>query len=269
MHWAGRQCQGLSAPFLLLVASVPNPNFNTQFGAMPRRCAVEGCAIRPIYGDPSLLNDRAAENDSTVDDDPRGKTSHFVDIEIKSERDSESWDERNDENPTLLSPMSRLFQQQMKDDSAVIQPVQLLSDPPCFYTQADFTDKMSPSSDPTLVSSVSSSTISSVCTNTSCELSRPSSPVPSYVRKKGKRNPTRNRPLRFIFCKVHRKPGMVDVVSRRCKWKLGCTKRPLYGFPGDRPQVCASRKTEGMVDRKSRYLGSCLFSIHCVCSYMM
>ncbi len=64
-------------------------------------------------------------------------------------------------------------------------------------------------------------------------------------------------------------PGMIDVVSRRCEWKLGCTKRPLYGFPGERPKVCARHKTEGMVDRKSRYMGSPFSLIAHVCVYVV
>ncbi len=254
------------------MALIPNPNSNPQAEAMPRRCAFGRCVGRPIYGFPCIWNNKATEKNVTSNGKPRKNTSSYDDIEMMckgDERGAESWNECTNENPTLEYPIDELFQEQMGDTSAVFQSAQLSSDIPYFDMQDAFMDKMLPSPTPTLVSSMSSSTISSVGTNTSCESPGPTLRIPSDVPTTRKRNRKGVNSVRAIFCKIHKKPGMIDVVSRRCEWKWGCTKRPLYGFPGGRPKVCASHKTESMVDRKSRYMGSSLFLIAHVCVHVV
>lgn len=56
-----------------------------------------------------------------------------------------------------------------------------------------------------------------------------------------------------IFCcySRHKAPGMVDIVSRRCKHPQ-CVRRPLYAVPGQRAVLCRIHKEPGMKDVVSR-----------------
>ncbi|CAM9562707.1 unnamed protein product [Ectocarpus sp. 12 AP-2014] len=50
----------------------------------------------------------------------------------------------------------------------------------------------------------------------------------------------------------HAKPGMIDLVSKRCG-HLGCMKRPSHGKDGSkRPEFCAQHRQQGTVDIVTR-----------------
>jgi hypothetical protein len=54
-----------------------------------------------------------------------------------------------------------------------------------------------------------------------------------------------------IRCKVHMKPGDVDVVNKRCEW-IGCDKQPSFGKPESGPERCKAHKKFDDVDVKNK-----------------
>lgn len=46
----------------------------------------------------------------------------------------------------------------------------------------------------------------------------------------------------------------MDVCNRRCQ-QTGCSKRPCFGLPGQRPTFCGSHRSGEMVDVISRKCG--------------
>ncbi len=233
---------------------------------MPRRCRVKGCEKRPIYGFPHALEDKAGKN-CTNSTDNRGKNTSSNDVEAKCKEeydgDYKPFSEYAYEEFILGYPIGEEgFQQQMEDPHAVDEPSQ--SSVRYGDTQDILVDKTLPST-LSLAQNMSSSTLSSV---SSCTTGSSTSPMPSDVPMATKRSKQIGSAQTMIFCRMHKMPGMTDVVSRRCEWIGGCNKRPLYGFPGERATVCASHKAKGMVDRKSRYMESPLF-LSLVCIYVI
>ena len=53
------------------------------------------------------------------------------------------------------------------------------------------------------------------------------------------------------FCGTHKKPGMVDVKSKRCA-EDGCDKRPVFDVEGGKGRFCGTHKKPGMVDVKHK-----------------
>jgi hypothetical protein len=48
-------------------------------------------------------------------------------------------------------------------------------------------------------------------------------------------------------CAKHKQPGQVNVVSKRCQGE-GCDRIPVYGMTGQRPTHCSKHKTAEMVN---------------------
>ena len=49
------------------------------------------------------------------------------------------------------------------------------------------------------------------------------------------------------YCTKHKRPGMVNLVTRRCADEL-CSTAPSYGFDGKRPTFCKKHRLEGMIN---------------------
>ncbi len=224
---------------------------------MPRRCGAQGCMRRPIYGFPCSWKYNIAKNKMHSYDLLR-ENPWNTDVVVKREMDKRGYgplDKCKNEKFMPEYPIDeKPFQQKTVYPNTVVEQAQSSSIVPCFDTGANFMDTFLPPSTPMLVQSGSSSTISSVSSCTTCG-SRPPSPIPL----EGSTRTTQVSSAQTVYCKLHKELGMIDVVSRRCEWGGGCIKRPLYGFPGERPAVCAGHRTLGMVDRKSRYMELSLF----------
>ena len=63
-----------------------------------------------------------------------------------------------------------------------------------------------------------------------------------------------------LYCKKHKKDGMVDVKHKTCK-DVGCKTRPNYNIEGEKVGLyCATHKKDGMVDVKHKtcnHVGGC------------
>ncbi len=251
---------------MVVSAVKPTPSQNSQVEAMPRRCPVTGCSKRPIYGFPNVLEDKARKDCTNSTDAFRWKNSasNCVAVDCNDEEETgrrELLSECAYDEFLMGCPIEKeKLGQQMEDPHSVVYPVQ--SHTRYLDTDDFLMDKAIPPS-LALAHNVSSSTLSSV---SSCTTGRSTPPLPSDVLIVTKRSKQACSVQSMIFCKFHQMPGMVDVVSRRCEWKGGCTKRPLYGYPGERASVCASHETENMIDRKSRYMELPLF-LPLVCIY--
>jgi hypothetical protein len=57
---------------------------------------------------------------------------------------------------------------------------------------------------------------------------------------------------RGLYCAQHKKPEMIDVLTKRCV-EPGCKKQRYFNFEGEKcPLYCAEHKKEGMMDVKSK-----------------
>ena len=54
-----------------------------------------------------------------------------------------------------------------------------------------------------------------------------------------------------LYCSVHKKEGMVNVVSKRCIHE-DCKVRPIYNIDGEKALYCSEHKKEGMVDVRNK-----------------
>ncbi len=53
--------------------------------------------------------------------------------------------------------------------------------------------------------------------------------------------------LSGLYCKTHKKMGMVDVIHKKCRFQ-GCITRPGYTWPGEKtPLLCAAHRLQGML----------------------
>jgi hypothetical protein len=49
-----------------------------------------------------------------------------------------------------------------------------------------------------------------------------------------------------LYCKIHKKENMVDVINKRC---IGCNLRPSFNIEGSKAGLyCKAHKKENMVD---------------------
>lgn len=54
-----------------------------------------------------------------------------------------------------------------------------------------------------------------------------------------------------IYCKKHKKDGMMDVNNKRCK-ELNCNKIPSFNFPNTKIRIyCKEHKKVGMINTPS------------------
>jgi hypothetical protein len=56
-----------------------------------------------------------------------------------------------------------------------------------------------------------------------------------------------------IFCKEHKRGGMINVIEKRkCQFE-GCNKQPSFNFPNESKGLfCLEHKREGMIDVKNK-----------------
>jgi hypothetical protein len=78
-----------------------------------------------------------------------------------------------------------------------------------------------------------------------------------HVNDKGERCKTRSiynieGEKKALFCSVHKKEGMVNVLSKKCM-EIDCKTRPAYNIEGENQTLyCFTHKKEGMIDVKNK-----------------